>query len=196
MSRLIVASNSARRHQLMRDAGFTFEVKTLDIDESIDENIEAEAVAQYLAIEKNNAYRKAFPKGILLTADTVVIAGRQLMGKPNDEQEAQAMLQKLSGISHRVITGVSISDEQKRMDFQDVTIVTFRKLKPEEINHYVSKYKPLDKAGSYGIQEWIGMIGVESIEGSYYNVMGLPMHKVYKMLTDEFGIFPFGLKPK
>lgn len=190
MQKLIVASNSARRQQLMRDAGFQFDVKVLEVDESLDDRISPNEAATFLAEKKNSAYRAIFNDEVILTSDTVVIADNKVLGKPKDEAEAYRMISLMSGQSHEVVSGVCISDGHHEISFSDVTKVQFEKLTSEEINYYIKNYQPYDKAGSYGIQEWLGMIGIQSIQGSFYNVMGLPIHKVYQILKSEFGISP------
>lgn len=194
MQKLIVASNSARRQQLMKDAGFEFEVHVLDVDETLEADISNETAAEYLAEKKNKAYRAIFKDEVVLTSDTVVVSNGEILGKPKDEQEAFHMIKSMSGSSHQVISGVCISSPDNKVSFSDVTHVQFEELSPEEINYYIENYKPYDKAGSYGIQEWIGMIGIQSIQGSFYNVMGLPINKVYQTLRSKFGISPLSLR--
>lgn len=178
----------------MRDAGFRFEVKTLDVDESLEQGVSSNDVAVFLANKKNKAYRAALGDEIVLTADTVVVMDDQILGKPKTVSEAQMMISALSGQTHEVISGVCISSVDKVISFSDTTHVTFADIRHEEISHYIQNYQPFDKAGSYGIQEWLGMIGIQSIQGSFYNVMGLPIHKVYKVLKKEFGVS--SLKPE
>ncbi|MEO9802282.1 MAG: Maf family nucleotide pyrophosphatase [Reichenbachiella sp.] len=190
MQKLIVASNSARRQQLMRDAGFQFDVHVLDVDESLDETIAANDAAEFLAEKKNRAYRSVFANEIILTSDTIVIANDNILGKPKNEAEAYRMISSMSGKSHEVISGVCISGHDREISFSDITVVQFENLTEEEIRYYIKNYQPYDKAGSYGIQEWLGMIGIQSIQGSFYNVMGLPIHKVYQILRSDFGISP------
>ncbi|MEO9964375.1 MAG: Maf family nucleotide pyrophosphatase [Reichenbachiella sp.] len=190
MQKLILASNSARRQQLMREAGFHFTVEVLDVDESVDDAVETADVAEYLATKKNRAYRELFKNEVILTSDTVVVHQGQILGKPVDKEQAYDMISSLSGRVHQVISGVCISGPNHQLSFSDETTVEFEVLSAEEINYYIKKYQPYDKAGSYGIQEWIGMIGVRSIQGSFYNVMGLPIHKVYQTLKTEFDIVP------
>lgn len=183
---LILASKSPRRRQLLEQADFDFEVKTIAFDEVFPENLEASKVAEYLAVEKNKAHREAYEKGTIITADTVVIFSDKILGKPKDTDEAKRVLKLLSGKIHQVISGVCISDEAKQVSFSNVTEVKFHELSQEEIDHYVETAEPMDKAGSYGIQEWIGLIGVEWIKGSYYNVVGLPVNQLYRTLQEEF----------
>ena len=190
MNKLIVASNSPRRQELMIQAGFKFEVFTKDVDESIDESIPIMDVAKYLAEKKNIEYRKILDKEIIVTSDTVVIANDQILGKPKDTDEARSMLQSMSDGSHLVVTGVCISSHKRSISFDDTTKVYFKPITTQEIEYYIDNYKPYDKAGAYGIQEWIGMVAINSIEGSFYNVMGLPIHKVYDCLKNQFGILP------
>ena len=192
MQKLIVASNSARRQQLMRDAGFEFEVHVLDVDETLEVGISNEQAAVYLAEKKNKAYRAIFKDEIVLTSDTVVVSNGEILGKPIDEKEAFKMIASMSGKSHEVISGVCISSPDHKVSFSDTTKVLFEELSPVEIEYYIKNYQPYDKAGSYGIQEWLGMIGIQSIAGSFYNVMGLPINRVYQTLRSEFGISPLG----
>ncbi len=179
---LILASNSPRRQQLLREAGLEFEIFTKDIDESFDSSMPVRAVAQFLSNVKNKAYREDFESELILTADTTVVIGDAILNKPENRDEAIDMLTMLSGNVHEVVTGVSLSDAYNTKSISDVTYVYFKNFTKEEITYYVDHYHPLDKAGAYGIQEWIGMIGVTKIEGSFYNVVGLPIHRVYEML--------------
>jgi septum formation protein len=187
---LILASNSPRRKQLLQEAGFDFLVKTIDFDEVIPQEIDVEKAAEYLAVEKNKVHRAEVASKTILTADTVVIFSGKILGKPQNEQEAKNTLKLLSGKVHQVVTGVCISTEEKHISFSSTTEVCFRELSEEEINFYVTTCHPMDKAGSYGIQDWIGLIGVEWIKGSYFNVVGLPIDRVYQTLIHDFGITP------
>ncbi|MEQ9422784.1 MAG: Maf family nucleotide pyrophosphatase [Cyclobacteriaceae bacterium] len=180
--RLILASNSPRRQELLRECGFDFEVFTTDVDESFPADIGANHVAKYLANKKNKAYQKLLDDSIIITADTTVVFDKKILNKPSDDAEAFEMINQLSGKKHFVITGVCISSPEKVVAFDDITEVEFKQLTEIEINNYISNYRPFDKAGAYGIQEWIGMIGVEKISGSYFNVMGLPTHQVYEVM--------------
>lgn len=154
-----------------------------DIDESYPETVSADEVAGYLAEKKASAYLPELNDDeLLITADTVVLLDSIVIGKPSDEADAIRMLQLLSGKTHKVITGVCLTSKKKQVVFSDTAYVTFGELSREEISYYVSNYKPYDKAGAYGVQEWIGYVAVEKIEGSYFNVMGLPIFKVYKEL--------------
>lgn len=181
---IILASNSPRRRELLNGLGLDFEVRVLpDVAEIYPETLDAVDVAQYIALEKAQANKKMLRDGdIMITADTVVVVGNEVLGKPADEAEARAMLRKLSGCTHHVVTGVCIYSMERQRNFSVKTDVSFKTLSDEEIDYYVSRYKPLDKAGAYGIQEWIGYIGVTSIKGSYFNVMGLPVQRIYEEL--------------
>ncbi len=182
MNKLILASNSPRRHELLKGLDLDFEVRVKKgVGEKYPEDLPAEKVPEYISKEKAAAYD--IQEGeTLLTADTVVILNGEVMGKPKDAAEAKEMLLKLSGHTHHVVTGVSITTREKQVSFSDTTAVTFRDLTDEEIDYYIEHYKPFDKAGAYGVQEWIGYIGVTRIEGSFYNVMGLPVERVYEAL--------------
>ncbi len=182
--RLILASNSPRRKELLSGIDVEYETRVIaDIDESFPNSLPLKDVAIYLAKKKASAYLKELnDKELLITADTVVLLNDKILGKSANEQESATMLRKLSGKTHKVITAVCLTSTKKQVSFSDTSLVTFGPLSDVEINYYVSKYKPFDKAGSYGVQEWIGYVAVEKIEGSYYNVMGLPVFKVYKEL--------------
>lgn len=179
---LILASNSPRRQQILAEAGISFEVQKMEVDESYPSDLPKNEIAEYLAVKKNKAYRVRFKDELILTADTTVIIDNRLLEKPAHDEEAKAMLSALSDRAHQVVTGVCISSPGKTESFSDTTEVYFRALTPEEIEFYIKNYKPFDKAGAYGIQEWIGAIGITKIEGSYLNVMGLPMHRVWEVL--------------
>ena len=183
--KLILASASPRRHQLMRDAGFQFEVKLKEVEEVWPEELEAEKVPAYLACLKSKAFDGELKDGeLLITADTVVCLGAKILGKPKNREGAIEMLRELSGQKHTVITGVCLATFEQRESFSAFTDVFFKDLSEEEIIYYVDQYKPFDKAGSYGIQEWIGYIGIKRIEGSFYNVMGLPVQQLYDRLNN------------
>ncbi len=182
--RVILASNSPRRQELMQGLGLSFEVKTLsDIDESYPADLAAVKVAGFIAQRKADAYASIVQeKELIITADTVVVLGKRVLGKPQDRGEAIAMLRALSGQVHQVVTGVCLLTQAGRKVFDALTQVRFAPLSEEEISYYVDNFQPYDKAGAYGVQEWIGYIGVEEIQGSYYNVMGLPIQKLYREL--------------
>jgi septum formation protein len=166
----------------MKEAGFSFTVEKPDVDESFPSDPPIDQVAKYLAEKKGEYFRLTMKDEIVLTADTVVILGDKILNKPLDRPEAIAMLTSLSGNTHLVMTGVCILSKEKEISFDDTTEVTFQVLTPEEIEFYVDTYKPYDKAGAYGAQDWIGMIAIQQIVGSYFNVMGLPIHQVYQHL--------------
>lgn len=183
---ILLASASPRRRELLTMLGLKFTIATgKDVDESYDESMPADEVAQYLSLKKADAYRCDLADNqLLITADTVVINDGKILGKPADRQEAIAMIKSLSGHQHKVVTGVTISTTARQSSFSAETLVEFAQLTDQEIEHYVDTYKPMDKAGAYGIQEWIGCIGVKSINGSFYNVMGLPLHRLYTELKE------------
>jgi len=182
--KIILASNSPRRKELLSGLDIDYEVRILpDIDESYPDNLNCEDVAQYIAEKKAKAYTNMIAENMLvITADTVVILDGIIYGKPSDETEARQMLRDLSGKTHKVITGVCLTSAKKQKSFSVLSDVRFSKLDYEEIDYYVSKYKPFDKAGAYGIQEWIGYVSVEYISGSYFNIMGLPIQRLYREL--------------
>lgn len=186
---IVLASKSPRRQQLLKEMGFSFSVKTLNTDESFPDSLDKMAVAEFLAEKKADAY---FPflcdEEVLITADTTVISENQILNKPASEKEAREMLQLLQGKPHEVITGVCIRDLQHKILFSDRTRVDFSPLDAIEINYYIKQFQPFDKAGGYGIQDWIGLIGISSIQGSYYTVMGLPVHRVYQQLKSTYDL--------
>lgn len=182
--KVILASASPRRHELLSGLGIDFEVRVLpNIDESYPEGMTGVEIAQAISRKKAQAYRDTLQEGeLIITADTVVYFDGQVLGKPTDEEDAKRMLRKLSGRVHQVITGVTLLTQEREHSFVSVSNVTFSPITEEEIDYYVRHFHPLDKAGAYGIQEWIGFIGVERIEGSYFNVMGLPVQRLYQEL--------------
>ncbi|MEQ8244827.1 Maf family nucleotide pyrophosphatase [Fulvivirga sp.] len=179
---LILASKSPRRSQLLKEAGFDFSVKTMDVDESFPDDMEVHQVAEYIASNKAKAFQNSIIDEIVITADTVVIVDDKILAKPANQNEAFDMIKSISGRSHEVMTGVALVTKDNISTFSDTTKVIFKPLVDHEINYYIENYKPYDKAGAYGIQEWIGMIGIERIEGSYFNVVGLPIQKLYQAL--------------
>ena len=181
---LILASNSPRRKELLAGIDAKFETRVLpDLDESYPASLPHEEIAEYLARKKASAYRPGLrEEELLITADTVVLLNGEVLGKPAGTEDAKQMLRRLSGQTHRVITGVCLTSTAKQVSFSDTAYVTFGELQEEEIDYYAETYQPMDKAGAYGVQEWIGYMGVERIKGSYYNVMGLPIFKVYREL--------------
>ncbi len=183
--KIVLGSKSPRRQELLAGIGIEFSIRTKDTDESYPEELNPLDVPIYIAKNKANALIEDLDVNeIIICADTVVIVDKTILGKPNNEKEAIEMLQLLSGKTHLVTTGVVIGSSKKMTSFATTTEVTFKDLSKEEIEYYVSNYSPFDKAGSYGIQEWIGFIGVTSIKGSYFNVVGLPIHEVYQKLND------------
>ncbi|WP_245588204.1 Maf family nucleotide pyrophosphatase [Algoriphagus terrigena] len=181
--RIILASNSPRRQELLRGLELDFVVKVNPVDETVPTDLPAEYAAAYLSKLKAENYPDTLAENeILITADTVVSINGRILGKPNSEKEAFEMIRSLSGTTHTVMTAVTIKDHKRSVTLEDETKVTLRFLDEEEIWHYVRQYRPFDKAGAYGIQEWIGFVGVTSIEGSYFTVMGFPQHLVYQQL--------------
>lgn len=181
---IILASNSPRRKELLSGLNIPYEVKTLpNIDESYPDNLIGKDIAIYIAKEKANAYLDQLDGNtLLITADTIVLLDGKVYGKPSDDTDAKQMLRDLSGKTHQVITGVCITTKDKQVSFGVSSEVRFAKLEDDEIEYYVSNYKPFDKAGAYGVQEWIGYIAVEYISGSYFNIMGLPIQRLYREL--------------
>lgn len=186
---LILASQSPRRRQLLADAGIEYSLAPrFECEELYPESLPAVEVAEYLSRLKSEAYPAPLAdEDILLTADTVVVAGGEVLGKPVDRADAIAIINKLSGREHEVITGVTLRSAVRTKSFSSRSVVRFRALSQEEIEYYVDTYSPMDKAGAYGIQEWIGYVGIEGIEGSFYNVMGLPIQRVYCELDSFIG---------
>ncbi len=182
---IILASNSPRRKELLRGLDIAFDVRVQpDIAEDYPADTAPADVAAYISREKANAYKDTIAENeLIITADTVVIVGNEILGKPHDDAEAKEMLHKISGRKHQVVTGVCLTTTEKQHCFSVSTDVTFKNLKEEEIDYYIETYSPLDKAGAYGIQEWIGYIGVTALEGSYFNVMGLPVQRIWEELN-------------
>ena len=179
---LILSSNSPRRKELLAGLDIPFEVRVIeDIDESYPDSLPTGEIAEYIAQKKAAAYEVGNDE-VLITADTIVVLDDQILGKPADAEEAKQMLRSLSGKTHHVITGVCLKSRDQQHHFSVISEVTFKTLAEEEINYYVENYKPFDKAGAYGIQEWIGYIGVTGLSGSYFNVMGLPVQRIYEEL--------------
>ena len=182
--KIILASNSPRRKELLAGIDVPFEVRVMDgIDESYPDTLPIQDIAEYIAKKKATAYRETMAGDeLVITADTIVVLGSKVMGKPHDANEASSMLRQLSGQTHQVITGVTLTTQERQISFSVETDVTFKNLSDEEIDYYVIHYRPFDKAGAYGIQEWIGHIGVTGMSGSYFNVMGLPVQRIYEAL--------------
>ena len=181
---IVLASKSPRRQELLKGIGIDFSVLTKDVDESYAPNISVYDVAPYLSVKKAKAFNEEeLPDNyMVITADTVVVVNDMILGKPKNTEEAHEMLNLISGKKHSVITGVTIRTSDKVKTFSVVSKVSFEVLEQDEIEYYVNNFKPYDKAGAYGIQEWIGYVGVSHVEGSYFNVMGLPTQKLYNML--------------
>ena len=182
--RIILASKSPRRQELLADLGIDFETEIHEVDEVFPEGLPMEEIPQYLARLKTEPFVETLKENdLLITSDTIVYVENQVLGKPADYDEAVEMLWKLSGRQHEVVTGVCLTSKSKQVSFASVTDVFFKVLSHDEIDYYIKHYKPYDKAGAYGIQEWIGYIGIERIEGSYFNVMGLPVQHLYEELS-------------
>ena len=183
---IVLASNSPRRKELLQRLGVPFKVRTLyGIDENYPDSLRGEDIVRYISRCKAQAYRPSMaPDELLITADTIVCLGGTVMGKPKDATAAKSMLRQLSGQTHQVITGVTLGTHDRIEAVAVTTPVTFARISEEEISYYVDNYLPFDKAGAYGIQEWIGMVAVESIRGSYFNVVGLPIQRLYQKLKE------------
>ena len=188
--KLILASNSPRRRELLGGLGMDFEVRVLPgIDESYPEELQGGDIPLFISKEKANAYVNSLADNeLLITADTIVWLDGEVLEKPTDEADARRMLHELSGQTHQVFTGVCLTTRAKQVAFSCRSDVTFCPLTDDEIDYYVSHYHPLDKAGAYGVQEWIGYVGVERIEGSFFNVVGLPVQRLYQALKQNFNI--------
>ena len=183
---IILASQSPRRKELLNLLDLNFKVEIPEVNEIYPDNLEVVKVAEYLANLKADTFINISSDTVVITADTVVILDEQILGKPKNKTEASKMLQCLSNRNHKVMTGVCIKSKDKTISFSNTTKVFFKELTYSEINYYIENYKPFDKAGSYGIQEWIGAIGITKIEGSYFNVVGLPINHLYKNLKEYF----------
>jgi septum formation protein len=182
---IVLGSGSPRRKALLTELGFSFRVQTMDTDESYPNDLSPVQIAEYLAKKKSVALRDSISDHeILITADTVVALGDALLEKAHGPEEAKGMLNQLSGNTHQVISGICVFHQGKEVLTHSLTEVTFKKLSSMEIDYYVDNYRPFDKAGAYGIQEWIGQIGVTRINGSYYNVVGLPTEKLWEILVE------------
>lgn len=181
---IILASKSPRRQELLRGMGVDFEILTKETDESFPPEMPLDEVPKYLSLQKSLAFDdNELPKDyLLITSDTVVICEGEILGKPKDREDAARMLQLLSGKTHHVVTGVTVRSAEKTVSFAVRSNVTFANLEQDEIDYYIEHCKPFDKAGAYGIQEWIGYVGISGLEGSFYNVMGLPTRKLYQAL--------------
>lgn len=183
---LLLASNSPRRRQLLSQCGFTFSTEVRPTEEVFPARMPPNEVPAYLARKKAEEFQHDAPDSLILCADTIVVKGDLILNKPTDEKAAIEMLELLSGTTHRVVTGVCLLDKNNFITQTDIATVTLRKLTGSELEFYVKNQPPFDKAGGYGIQDWIGLTGIERIEGSYYTIMGLPTHLVYEMLRPYF----------
>jgi septum formation protein len=180
---IILASQSPRRQQLLKELGIDFETRIKDVNEDFPHKLRREEIPLHLCEKKSDAFAEELKDGeLLITADTIVWAQNEVLNKPKDHEDAVKMLSMLSGKMHEVLTGVCLRSADKKHSFYVSTDVYFKQLEQEEIEYYVTNYKPFDKAGAYGVQEWIGYIGIEKIHGSYYNVMGLPVKELYDAL--------------
>jgi septum formation protein len=179
--RIILASGSPRRQQFLKELDVDFEIQLKDIEEIYPEHLQAEEITNFLAKLKASAFAADLEENdILITSDTIVWLNNKALGKPKDYDDAFEMLTEMSGTTHKVITSVCLKTIDKEVVFYEETLVTFTELSSEEIKYYLNNYKPFDKAGSYGIQEWIGLVAITKIEGSYANVVGLPTHRLYE----------------
>jgi len=180
--KILLGSNSPRRKELLQNLGYDFDVVSINCEEIFPENLPPEKIAGYLSELKADAFRDLENDEILITADTIVVLENQVLGKPKDEEDAFQMLRRLSGKAHQVYTGISVKTKSGIITQTDIANVFFNEITDSEIHHYIENFKPLDKAGSYGIQEWLGMAKISKIEGSFYTIMGLPTHLIYGIL--------------
>lgn len=184
--KILLASKSPRRRELLASLGIDFEIVTIKSDEAYPSELKREKITEYIAVEKSDVYGKLNPDEILITADTIVWFNDRKIGKPKDKNDAFEMLSELSGNTHEVFTSVCVRTDSKKICFSETTEVDFDFASDEEILYYIENFNPLDKAGSYGIQDWFGFTKVLGIRGDYYNVMGLPVRKLYQVLNLEF----------
>ena len=180
--KILLASKSPRRKELLESLGYTFDVISIDCDESFPSDLPVDEIAGYLSEKKSNAFRILQDDEVLITADTIVALENEILGKPKDADDAKEMLKKLSGKTHQVYTGITIKTSENQITETDVADVSFSELSDSEIEYYIKNFKPFDKAGSYGIQEWLGMSKITEIKGSFYTIMGLPTHLIYEIL--------------
>ena len=181
---IILASKSPRRQQFFKDLDLDFTIKLKEVEEIYPPELKGTAITDFLADLKSKAFNNLAANDLLITSDTIVWLEEKALGKPKDEADAFTMLRALSGKEHQVITSISIKNKHFQKIFNDTTTVSFKEISDDEINYYIKNYKPFDKAGAYGIQEWIGFIAINNLEGSYFNVVGLPVHKLYKELMN------------
>ncbi|QTD37835.1 septum formation protein Maf [Polaribacter batillariae] len=181
---VILASKSPRRQQFFKDLNIDFTIELKEVEEIYPKELKGKEITEFLADLKSKPFTNLSKNDLLITSDTIVWLENKMLGKPKDETEAFEMLRSLSGKNHEVITSISIKNKNFQKIITDITTVTFKELTNEEINYYIKNYQPFDKAGAYGIQEWIGFIAIENLQGSYFNVVGLPVHKLYKALIN------------
>jgi septum formation protein len=181
---IILASQSPRRQQLLKEAGLDFEIRILEYNETFPAGLDGEKIARHVSSGKASLFKgKLFVNDIVITADTIVWCNNKVLGKPADKEEAKEILREISGNTHEVITGVTIMSSSKELTFSESTKVTFDKFSEADMEYYIENFKPYDKAGAYGIQEWIGIVACSNIEGSYFNVVGLPVQRLLKELN-------------
>lgn len=183
--KFLLASKSPRRQELLKGLGIDFEIVSIDADESFPEHLVREEITEFISQSKSQSFRELDTEEILITADTLVWLDNEILGKPKDAEEAFEMIQKLSDSTHEVFTSVTVKSIRNNITFSDTTEVSFSPIDEIETQYYIENFKPFDKAGAYGIQEWIGYAKINRIHGCYYNVMGLPLPKLYKILTEN-----------
>jgi|SRR5690606_21522228 len=181
-TKFLLASKSPRRQELLKGLDIDFEIVQIEADESFPENLVRQEITEFISQSKSEAFRKLNPNEILITADTLVWLNNEILGKPQSYEEAFQMLSRLSGATHEVFTSVTLKSFSNSLSFSETTEVIFDKISEEEIHYYLNNYKPFDKAGAYGIQDWLGYTKINRIQGCYYNVMGLPLRKLYQAL--------------
>lgn len=181
-TKILLASQSPRRQELLKGLGIDFEIVKIESDESFPEELNREEITEYISENKANAFRELNPNEILITADTLVWLNNKVLGKPKDHQDAFDMIAEMSDATHEVFTSVTLKSSEKIITFSETTEVVFDKFSEEEIHFYIENFKPFDKAGAYGIQDWLGYAKISKINGCYYNVMGLPLRKLYQEL--------------
>lgn len=182
--KVILASQSPRRQELLKELGLDFSIAKIEVDESYPSELSREKITEFISAKKANSYTTLNENEILITADTLVWLENEILGKPKDYKDAFAMIQKMSGKTHEVFTSVTLKTLTKQITFSDTTSVTFTIISAEEIDYYLTNYQPFDKAGAYGIQDWLGYAKIKEINGCYYNVMGLPLAKLYEQLRE------------
>ena len=184
--KFLLASQSPRRQELLKGLGIDFEIVKIQSDESYPSNLQRNEITEHISANKAKVYSDLKPNEILITADTLVWLNGEVLGKPKNKEEAFSMIRKLSGCIHQVFTSVTVTSTEKAITFSDATDVEFDEFSGEEINYYIENFNPFDKAGGYGIQDWLGYAKIKGIKGCYYNVMGLPLRKLYQVLQTKF----------